>query len=199
MCSHPTVCRSIKRRKARCQIELNARRIRAEATVRRHTGLSSFAKSSWEPDECVPERQTLTADAAVVDAEARRKPPSARTDSLTAGVDDGATAFTSCDIPIVHASELSTQALIGDWIGRSAPVLVRGTRLPKQWREGWSRVGLQERLGDVALRHEMYPYAEGSAPIIAVAPNRCTRLCQRAAAQARNRRAQPAEPCRALS
>ena len=80
-----------------------------------------------------------------------------------------------CDVEVVDARSVDTQTLVQRYLSVGTPVLVRGSALPPEWTDEWTRDVLSARLGDVALPLEMYPYADASATVIAVPQNR-TRL-----------------------
>ena len=139
------------RRGASTPIEsFKSRKWRCETTRRRRRSVSPRATgkstrsgdSGWEPDNCAPSSAPMPKIA------------------------------NGCDLPILDASELTTQDIVSDWIGLGTPVLVRGTQMPRHWRAGWARDALQDRLGNLSLRLEVYPYAEGSASVVMVTPNR---------------------------
>ena len=139
------------RRGASTPIEsFKSRKWRCETTRRRRRSVSPRAAgkstrsgdSGWEPDNCAPSSAPMPKIA------------------------------NGCDLPILDASELTTQDIVSDWIGLGTPVLVRGTQMPRHWRAGWARDALQDRLGNLSLRLEVYPYAEGSASVVMVTPNR---------------------------
>jgi len=140
---------SLKSRKWRCE---KTRRRRRSVSSRAASKSTRSSGSGWEPEDCASSSATVAKTADHAEGLLQSK--------------------TGCDLPILDASELTTQDIVSDWIGLGTPVLVRGTQMPRHWRAGWARDALQERLGNLSLRLEVYPYAEGSASVVMVTPNR---------------------------
>ena len=81
-----------------------------------------------------------------------------------------------CEVPVVHASTLTTQMVVQDVLGPSVPTLIRGLKMPHRWRHPWSRGALISTLGDVPLRLEAYPCAEAAIdPHVHRGLHTCTR------------------------
>lgn len=176
---------SLKLRTARCEEALKL--LKRWPADRVASAVDAELSASWKPAGCMRAPAAVAAaelaaelataaaapstnPRATAGGKARKSPP-----RLAGAKPPSPPPAGSCDFPVVDASEISTQDVVSDWVGLGAPVLVRGAQVPEHWRGGWSRRELQQRLGSVPLRLEMYPYAEGSATIVAVAPNR-TRL-----------------------
>ena len=77
-------------------------------------------------------------------------------------------------VEILDATNLSTHELARRYLSVGAPVLVRNADrlLPPAWRLGSdAREPMIERMGDVQLPIEVYPYAAASASLVGVANN----------------------------